>query len=593
MTERRWPLAAVLAVLALAVPPFLPPYWLSILVLGVIYAVLAMGLNVLMGYTGLDSLGQAAFFGTAAYGVGLLTAERGVGWLPAAAVGLVAATVVAGLFGLVAVRLKGLYFLLITLALGQVLWGAALRWGDVTGGWNGLRGVTRPAQALSSPLAFYYFALAIAVAAGLALAVLVRSPFGLALRGIRERELRSTTLGYDTYRHKEVAFVLAGLLAGVAGILNATYIGFVSPRDLSIELSFDAMLMVILGGPGTLAGPVLGALAVTALRYLLSVYVENYWLIILGLVFVAATVWLPRGVVGLVPTARERRARELERAGRPETPPPADIGGVFSVRGAEAAGDGPALELTGIGKSFGDVRVLEDVDLRVAPGERVGVIGLNGAGKTTLFQVITGVYAPTSGRIALLGRDATALSASSRARLGLARTFQVTMLYPKLTAGENIALALLGRRFRRQQFVLWRPLDRLPDVQQRVDELLAAAGLADLRDVEVRYLSYGHQRQVEIALALAADPAVLLLDEPTAGLSQAEMPAMLRLLKALPDDLTILVVEHNLELIFEVVERVVVLHQGRVLLDAPPQQVRADAEVRRLYLGSRAAERAG
>jgi branched-chain amino acid transport system ATP-binding protein len=284
-----------------------------------------------------------------------------------------------------------------------------------------------------------------------------------------------------------------------------------------------------------------------------------------------------------------------EQGGRdgPERPPSADVDAAFTVRRAEQATDprAPALQLTGIGKSFGDVRVLEDVDLQVALGERVGIIGLNGAGKTTLFQVVTGVYAPSAGRIVLFGTDATALPASSRALLGLARTFQVTLLYPKLTAAENVALALLGRRHRRYQFVLWRALDRMPDVQQRIDELLAAVGLEDLHDVEVRYLSYGHQRQVEIALALASDPALLLLDEPTAGLSQAEMPAMLRLLKTLPPDLTILVVEHNLELIFEVVERVVVLHQGRVLLDGSPQEIQADPDVRRLYLGSRATER--
>jgi branched-chain amino acid transport system ATP-binding protein len=296
-------------------------------------------------------------------------------------------------------------------------------------------------------------------------------------------------------------------------------------------------------------------------------------------------------VVGLLPSAGVRRTREREGQARGEVPPAAEAGAVFEVRRTAGEDDAPALRLQDVGKSFGDVHVLEDVDLQVTPGERVGVIGLNGAGKTTLFQVISGVYLPSSGRIELFGINATRLPASSRATLGLARTFQITLLYPKLTTAENIALALLGRRHRRYQFMLWRPLNRMPDIQRRVDELLAAVGLADLRDVEVRFLSYGHQRQAEVALALASDPALLLLDEPTAGLAQAEMPAMLRLLKALPDDLTILVVEHNLELIFEVVDRVVVLHQGKVLLDGSPREVQADPEVRRLYLGSRAAER--
>jgi ABC-type branched-subunit amino acid transport system ATPase component len=239
-------------------------------------------------------------------------------------------------------------------------------------------------------------------------------------------------------------------------------------------------------------------------------------------------------------------------------------------------------------KSFGDVHVLTDVDLLVRSGERVGIIGLNGAGKTTLFQVVTGIYAPSAGQIHIGGHDATGLSPNRRNALGLARTFQVTMLYPRLTAGQNLALALLGRRFRRYRFTMWRPLTRMPDLRRRIDELLEGVGLRNVRDVEVRHLSYGHQRQVEVALALASDPALILLDEPTAGLSQAESPAMIRLLRSLPAELTILVVEHNLELIFEVVQRVVVLHEGRVIMDGPADEVRGDPEVRRLYLGSRA-----
>jgi ABC-type branched-subunit amino acid transport system ATPase component/ABC-type branched-subunit amino acid transport system permease subunit len=579
---------------ALAVPPLLPPYWLSILILGVIFAILAMSLNLLMGYTGLDSLGQAAFFGTAAYLLGILTARYGVRWDFAAAAGLVAAIAVAAVFGLVAVRLKGLYFLLITVALGQVLWGASLRWGTLTGGWNGLRGVTRPVAALARALPYYYFALVVFGIVAAAVWLIVRSPFGLVLRSIRERELRSSTLGYRTFVHKYLAFVIAGFIAAVAGILSATYNSFVSPRDLSLELSFDAMLMVILGGTGTLAGPVIGALVVTALRYLLSVYIADYWLIVLGLVFIAATIWLPDGLVGIT---RRRRA------GAPRVEGPAVAGPAAGTAPAAAGapqvpmpthdGDAPsppvgadALELRNVGIAFGDVTVLADVDLVVRPGERTGIIGPNGAGKTTLFNVITGIHRPTAGSLRMLGHEVTSLPPYRRSALGLARTFQVTMLYPRLTALENIAMALMSRRHRRTRYVLWRPLSSLAGLQGQAREILGGVGLAELGDVEVRHLSYGHQRQVEVALALAADPQVLLLDEPTAGLAQAEIPRMLRLLKALPENLTILIVEHNLEVIFEVVSRVIVLHEGRVIVDGAPDLVRADPDVRQLYFGS-------
>jgi ABC-type branched-subunit amino acid transport system permease subunit/ABC-type branched-subunit amino acid transport system ATPase component len=591
--------AAVTVLAALAIPPFLPPYWLSILILGVIFAILAMSLNLLMGYTGLDSLGQAAFFGTAAYVLGILTTRQGVRWDVAAAAGLVAAIIVAAVFGLVAVRLKGLYFLLITVALGQVLWGAALRWGSLTGGWNGMRGLTVPTEVLGRSVPYYYFALAVFACVAAAVRLIVRSPFGLVLRSIREREVRSSTLGYRTFVHKYLAFVIAGLIAALAGVLSATYNSFVSPRDLSLELSFDAMLMVILGGTGTLLGPIIGALVVTALRFLLSVYIDDYWLIVLGLVFIAATIWLPEGLVGAV---RRRRRPDKTEAGVPVGRAAGEVAGATAPRSladatAPAARTEPApssrstgvdaLVLEDVRKSFGDVTVLQDVDITVSPGERLGIIGLNGAGKTTLFNVITGLHRPTNGSVQMLGHDVTHMPPYRRSALGLARTFQVTMLYPRLTAHENIAVALMGRRHRRIQYVMWRPLSSVADVGQQAREILEGAGLADLGDVEVRYLSYGHQRQVEVALALAADPELLLLDEPTAGLAQAEIPRMLKLLKALPEHLTILVVEHNLEVIFEIVTRVIVLHEGRVIIDDSPEAVRADPDVRQLYFGSR------
>jgi branched-chain amino acid transport system ATP-binding protein len=603
MTEPRlkrrvpWAVPAVVGVLAaIFVPRALPPYWLTIVILALIFGIVALGLNLLMGYTGLDSLGQAAFFGSAAYFLGISTAKYGWPWWVGAIGGFLLATAIAAGFGLIAVRLKGLYFLLITLALGQVLWGVVLRWGTFTGGWNGLRGVTRPFEALRQPLIFYYAILGLFLMIALLVARVVNSPFGLILRGIRERELRAITLGLNTRWHKYVAFVIAGAIAALAGLANATYNSFVSPRDLSVELSFDAMLMVIVGGTGTLLGPIVGAVVVTALRYLLSVYVDNFWLIIMGAVFIGVTLWMPNGIIGLVERLR-RKSRAVVGAPGPDGEvgePVAESGPLavplkFQLR---SVSDGPrpegveVLSLESVSKSFGDVHVLEDVDLVIKAGERVGIIGLNGAGKTTLFNVISGILSPTKGTIRLFKHDVTDAPPHARNALGLARTFQVTTLFTKLSVRENIALSLLGRRFRKYQYALGHRLAQLDDLRERTDEVLAALVLSDFQDVPVRYLSYGHQRQVEIALALASEPEVLLLDEPTAGLAQGEMPAMVRLLKGLPEDISIMVVEHNLEVIFEVVNRVVVLHQGRVLVDATPAEVQNDPTVQELYFGT-------
>ena len=603
---RAWPPRAVaagflgLAALALSVPAVVPSYWLTILTLAFISAIEAIGLNLLMGYTGLDSLGQAAFFGLGSYGLGILTVKYGLSWGAAAGAALALGTAGAALLGLIAVRLKGLYFLLVTAAMGQVLWGADYRWGTFTGGANGLElGGGRPAPWFYADVHFYYLVLAVFAAAALLAYLVIVSPFGLTLKGIREREVRSQTLGYGTYTHKLVAFVLAGLAASVAGILNAAYTGIASPSDLSLDQSFGAMLMVILGGAGTVAGPVLGALVLTALQYELSTRWATYWPIILGGLFIAATVALPQGIAGLW-RRPERHPPEEETPsspvplGRPE-PGPEGPGAADRPHGAPvppAPGPETALELSGLVKMYGDLQALAGIDLRVSRGERVGIIGLNGAGKTTLFHVISGIERPSRGRVILFGRDVTRSSPSTRALLGLSRTFQVTLLYPRLSVLENMEIALLGSTYRQYRFQLLRPLNRYGDLRARAEELLRAASLWGARDVEVRHLSYGHQRQLEIAMALAPEPKVLLLDEPTAGLAQAEIAGVRRLLAALPRDLTVLVVEHHLEVIFEFVDRVVVLHQGAILADGPPEDVRADPRVRDLYLGRHAAAHA-
>jgi ABC-type branched-subunit amino acid transport system ATPase component/ABC-type branched-subunit amino acid transport system permease subunit len=601
---------APVAVLALIVPSSFPSYWLTIATLALIYAILAMSLNLLMGYTGLDSLCQASFFGLGSYGLAILTVKQGVGWWPAAVTAVVLGGLAAAVMGLIAVRLRGLYFLLVTVAMGQVLWGADYRWGTFTGGANGLAlDGGRPSEWFYSDANFYYFVLGAFVLVAALVALVIVSPFGLTLKGIRDQEVRSKTLGYVTYHHKYVVFVVAGLLAAVAGVLNAAYNGIASPSDLALDQSFTAMLMVILGGAGTVTGPIVGAIAVTALKYQLSTLWVDYWPIILGSIYVLATVYLPngavRGVTALLrplavsPTSGEGTAESGSRRGRDRTSPAGSAGSpergelrpLLAAR-PHPAGRGPArlaLELVGVGKAFDDVRVLTDVGFTVTAGERVGIIGLNGAGKTTLFHVISGIERPSGGRILLFGHDVTRASPSGHAALGLSRTFQVTLLYPSLTVRENIEVALLGSTFRRYRFRLWRPLPTHRDIRARSRELLEAVGLWPHRDIEVRHLSYGHQRQLEIAVALAPDPTVLLLDEPTAGLSQVEIADMRRLLASLPRDQTVIVVEHHLEVIFEFVDRVLVLHQGRIIMDGPPDAVRNDAQVQALYFGGHAA----
>ncbi len=288
-------------VIAAAVAPFLASYPLTLGTQALIYAMLAMSLDLLLGYTGLPSLGHAAYFGVAAYVVAILATERQVGLLGCLLAALLAATLTAALFGLIAIRATGTYFLMITLALGMVVWGLAFRWVSLTKGDNGISGVPRPDWGLpwnlNNPLPFFYFVLVVSAVVWLLLGTLVRSPFGMTLKGIRESESRMRALGYNVWLHKYLAFVLAGFFAGCAGMLWSYYNGFVSPVDVQLVTSVEALLMVALGGPGTLAGPALGAAIIVFLKNFVSVYTKR-WLLILGAVYIGVILWAPRGVLG-------------------------------------------------------------------------------------------------------------------------------------------------------------------------------------------------------------------------------------------------------------------------------------------------------
>jgi branched-chain amino acid transport system permease protein len=305
--RRRLLAGAIVVGLAATAAPLLPSYPLTLLTQAVIVAVLAMSLDVLLGYTGLPSLGHAAYFGVAAYAVGILATEYQAGFWTCLVVGVALAALAAAVFGLVAIRATGTYFLMITLALGMVVWGLAFRWVSLTKGDNGISGVPRPELGLPwslwSPLPFFYLTLAAAALAAAGLGLIVASPFGLTLKGIRESESRMRILGYNVWLHKYLAFVIAGTAAGFAGVFWAYYNGFVSPVDVQLVTSVETLLMVALGGPGTLAGPAAGAAVIVFLKNFVSVYTKR-WLLILGAVYIGVILFAPRGLAGALRRGR-------------------------------------------------------------------------------------------------------------------------------------------------------------------------------------------------------------------------------------------------------------------------------------------------
>ncbi len=305
----RWALGIVAALLiGLALPYLTTSYYVGIVTQILFFGLLAMSIDLLGGYLGLMPLGHAGVAGVSAYILGYLVTRSQWSWPPAAFVGLAVTVVVAVVFGLLAVRTTGIFFVIITLAEGMLVWGLAYRWSSVTGAENGMRGIDRPEFA-TLYWQYYYFVLAVFAICAALLALLVRSPFGLTLKGIRESESRMRTLGYNVTLHKVVAFSISGFFAGVAGLLNAWFTQQISPSAINITASTEGILMVVLGGPGTLLGPVIGSAVIVLVKNVLSLYVAR-WPTVMGLLFVAVVLFAPNGILGALRrgSARNRGA---------------------------------------------------------------------------------------------------------------------------------------------------------------------------------------------------------------------------------------------------------------------------------------------
>jgi branched-chain amino acid transport system permease protein len=294
----------ILAVFVLVImPPFYTSYWVTLLTQMLIFAILAMSLDLLLGYTGLSSFGHAGFFGVAGYTVAILSTRYKMGFLFCFISGVSLSILISMIFGFLVAHATGVYFLIITLALGMVLWGLAFRWVTMTGGDNGISGIVRPdiglPIALKDPLTFYYYVFVFFLIAMILMAVLVRSPFGHSLKGVRESESRMRVLGYHSWLHKYLAYVVSAAFAGFAGVFWAYFNGFISPFDMDLNASIEIVLMVILGGPGTLIGPALGAGIIVFLKNFISAYTQR-WLLILGTIYILTILYAPQGLINLL-----------------------------------------------------------------------------------------------------------------------------------------------------------------------------------------------------------------------------------------------------------------------------------------------------
>ncbi|WP_240162749.1 branched-chain amino acid ABC transporter ATP-binding protein/permease [Paraburkholderia sp. Cy-641] len=542
-----------------------------------IYTLYAAGVGLLVGYTGLVPFGASVFFGCASYAVGIGMGRLFSNEIEALAFAIVFSLVLGSLVGLVILRRRGLYFSLLTLACSQIAYEIAFKWTDFTGGENGIQDVARPW--LGSMPTFHAFSVVTIVLAMGFLWRLAHSPFGRVLQALRENEQRVSSLGYNAYRVKLAAFAMSAAVVGYAGGLLALLMQGVYANNLSWQHAGDALLMVVLGGVHQFLGPLWGAIGFVLLQDKLSAITENWWLLFAPIIVVLALA-SPEGIQGIAQRLLRRPRWTLMRAQIPARPAVIEP---FRSAKAELDPGQPILSVRNLGKRFGSIVTAKGIDLDVMPYQLHSFIGPNGAGKTTFFNMLSGLLRPDTGEIVFEGRDVSRLPMFERVRLGLARSFQILSVFRELTAFENVRVAVQARSPLRHS--IWLDAYRIDAINARTWTLLQAVGLEDRAEQKCANLSHGEQRLLEIAVSLATDAKLLLLDEPLAGLAEADREIVGKLIRRLASTHAVLLIEHDIDRVIALSDRLTVLHQGRLIADGKPHEVASHPDVISAYLG--------
>ena len=583
---RRWSFPAFAALMLLLPLLPVPDFWITQSIYIGLYAMVALGLVLLTGVAGLTSFGQAAFVGVGAYTAAFLAVKMGVapGWT--LLIGVALAVAAALLLGALTLRMSGHYLPLATIA-----WGLALNYTmanmEWLGKYDGLLGIPTLKLAgldLGSGRLLHPLVWAIALLAALAVMHLLDSRPGRAIRALKSGATMAEAMGISTFRYKLTAFVIAALLAAVSGWLFAHFQRSVSPSPFGIHKGIEYLFMAVLGGVGQVWGAFLGAAVVRVVEDELQVLLPqligtsgNFEIIVFGIVLVVVLKFAPDGLWSFAGRWARPRARPRDWDGAAPLP----------ARAKPAPGE-LLLDVQSVRKEFGGLVAVNDVSFQVRAGDIFGLIGPNGAGKSTTFNLVSGLLPLTRGAVHFRGEPVSGLPSREIARRGLSRTFQHVKMIPDMTVLENVALGghLRGRSGSVRAMLR---LDR--DEERRLfaeaERQLQRIGMADRMHELAGNLALGPQRLMEIARALCSDPALLLLDEPAAGLRHREKRALAEVLRQLKaEGLSILLVEHDMEFVMGLTDRIVVMEFGTRLMEGTPAEVQASPAVRAAYLGT-------